>query len=95
MTRFAVHAFQPVFAGAGDHDGDVSRPSSPFDDLDQPVIRLLRNDGRAACDVIEPGLGVSVDLDRNRVARMRDAGVLPTHERHVAQPDRRIAGRTP
>ena len=77
MTRPAAHAFQPVSADTGgDHVGDVSRLSSPFDDLNQQIIRLLQEDGRAAYDVIAQKLGVSGGTVRNRVARMRDAGML-------------------
>ena len=77
MTRPAVHAFPPLSADTGgDHAGDVSRLSSPFDDLNQRIIRLLQDDGRAAYDVIGQKLGVSGGTVRNRVARMRDAGML-------------------
>ena len=77
MSRPAVHAFRAVSADAGgDHAGDVSRLSSPFDDLNQRIIRLLQEDGRAAYDVIAQKLGVSGGTVRNRVARMRDAGML-------------------
>ena len=77
MTRPAVHAYQSVSADAGgEHVADVSRLSSPFDDLNQRIIRLLREDGRAAYDVIGQKLGVSGGTVRNRVARMRDAGML-------------------
>ena len=77
MSRPAAHAFQPLSADAGgEHAGDVSRLSSPFDDLNQRIIRLLQEDGRAAYDVIGQKLGVSGGTIRNRVARMRDAGML-------------------
>ncbi len=61
---------------AATKDGDVSRLSSPHDDLNQQIIRLLQDDGRAAYDVIGQQLGVSGGTVRNRVARMREAGML-------------------
>ena len=54
----------------------VSPLSSPFDDLNQKIVRRLREDGRAAYDVIGQELGVSGGTIRNRVARMREAGML-------------------
>ena len=57
-------------------DGDVSRLSSPHDDLNRQIIRMLQDDGRAAYDVIGQQLGVSGGTVRNRVARMREAGML-------------------
>ncbi|MCY4589427.1 MAG: Lrp/AsnC family transcriptional regulator [Alphaproteobacteria bacterium] len=54
----------------------VSPLSSPFDDLNQEIVRRLREDGRAAYDVIGQELGVSGGTVRNRVARMREAGML-------------------
>ena len=60
----------------GDCSGDVSRLSSPFDELNLRIIRLLQDDGRAAYDVIGQQLGVSGGTIRNRVARMREAGML-------------------
>ena len=77
MSRTVVHAFQTATAdGGGDHTGDVPPLSSPFDDLNQRIIRLLQVDGRAAYDVIGQKLGVSGGTIRNRVARMREAGML-------------------
>ena len=70
MPRPPLHTVQAV---AGD---DLSPLSSPFDDLNQQIIRLLQEDGRAAYDVIGQTLGVSGGTVRNRVARMRDAGML-------------------
>ena len=75
MTRSAVHAIQAV-TDDGNHAGEVSPLSSPFDDLNQKIIRLLQDDGRAAYDVIGQKLGVSGGTVRNRVARMREAGML-------------------
>ena len=54
----------------------VSPLSSPFDDLNQKIIRRLREDGRAAYDAIGHELGVTGGTVRNRVARMREAGML-------------------
>lgn len=62
--------------GGGEPTGAVSPLSSPADDLNQGIIRLLQEDGRAAFDVIGHKLGVSGGTVRNRVARMRDAGML-------------------
>ena len=72
-----MHAFQATTADSdSDHAGDVSRLSSPHDDLNQQIVRLLQDDGRAAYDVIAQKLGVSGGTIRNRVARMREAGML-------------------
>ena len=77
MSRTTVHAFQATdAAGGGDHLVAVPSLSSPHDDLNQQIIRLLREDGRAAYDVIAQTLGVSGGTIRNRVARMREAGML-------------------
>ena len=77
MSRFEVHELQAVAAqGGGEPAGTVSPLSSPTDDLNQRIIRLLQEDGRAAFDVIGHKLGVSGGTVRNRVARMRDAGML-------------------
>ena len=73
MSRSTVHAFQAEIA---DNGGDISPLSSPFDDLNQRIIRVLQQDGRAAYDVIAQTLGVSGGTVRNRVARMREAGML-------------------
>ena len=56
--------------------GKASPLSSPADDLNQRIIRCLQDDGRAAYDVIGQKLGVSGGTVRNRVARMREAGML-------------------
>lgn len=62
--------------GLGETADNVSPLSSPFDDLNRKIIRRLREDGRAAYDVIGQELGVSGGTIRNRVARMREAGML-------------------
>ena len=62
--------------GLAEPADSVSRLSSPDDDLNQKIIRRLREDGRAAYDVIGQELGVSGGTIRNRVARMREAGML-------------------
>ena len=54
MSRPTVQAFQAASA-----DGNVSRLASPHDDLNQQIIRLLQDDGRAAYDEIGQKLGVS------------------------------------
>ncbi len=77
MSRSTLRAFEAVSDDSGGDRSDAVSPlSSPFDDLNQQIIRLLRNDGRAAYDVIAQNLGVSGGTVRNRVARMREAGML-------------------
>ena len=78
MSQPTVHTFRAVTApGGGDHAGEVSPLSFPCDDLDQRIIRLRQDDGRAACDDIAQKLGVSGGgTIRNPVARMREAGML-------------------
>ena len=77
MSRSTVRQLPAVAArGGGEPAGTVSPLSSPADDLNQRIIRLLQEDGRAAFDVIGRKLGVSGGTIRNRVARMREAGVL-------------------
>ena len=77
MLRSALPMFQAMTADPGcDRAGGGSALSSPFDDLNQQIIRLLQEDGRAAYDVIGQKLGVSGGTIRNRVARMREAGML-------------------
>ena len=77
MSQSTVHTFRAVTApGGGDHAGEVSPLSSPYDDLNQRIIRLLQDDGRAAYDEIAQKLGVSGGTIRNRVARMHEAGML-------------------
>ena len=73
MSRTTVHAIRTD----GSDDGSrVSQLSSPHDDLNQQIIRVLQDDGRAAYDVIGQRLGVSGGTVGNRVARMREAGML-------------------
>ena len=76
MPRSTPRAFQSVSGDSAGDVGEVSRLSSPYDDLNQQIIRLLQDDGRAAYDVIGQKLGVSGGTVRNRVTRMRDAGML-------------------
>ena len=76
MPRSPLRTFHSVAGGGGGDADDVSRLSSPYDDLNQQIIRLLQEDGRAAYDVIGQKLGVSGGTIRNRVTRMRDAGML-------------------
>lgn len=54
----------------------VSSLSSPFDDLNRQIVRLLQEDGRVPYDAIGLKLGVSGGTVRHRVARMREAGML-------------------
>ena len=79
MSRNTVHAIRATSidrGGDSDDGGRVSQLSSPFDDLNQRIIRLLQEDGRAAYDVIGQQLGVSGGTIRHRVARMREEGML-------------------
>ena len=72
MPRATLRAIR-----AANAEGDEVPPlSSPFDGLNQRIIRLLQEDGRAAYDEIGQKLGVSGGTVRNRVTRMRDAGIL-------------------
>ncbi len=72
MSRPTMRAFQAANANGG----EVSPLSSPHDDLNQQIVRLLQDDGRATYDEIGQKLGVSGGTVRNRVTRMRDAGML-------------------
>ena len=76
MSRFTPRAVQSVTDDSGGDAGGISPLSSPYDDLNQQIIRLLQEDGREAYDVIGQKLGVSGGTIRNRVTRMRDAGML-------------------
>ena len=76
MSRFTPRAVQSVTDDSGGDAGDISPLSSPYDDLNQQIVRLLQEDGREAYDVIGQKLGVSGGTIRNRVTRMRDAGML-------------------
>ena len=77
MSPPKVHELKAVDTQAGDEYAESVAPlSSPTDDLNQQIIRLLQDDGRAAYDVIGQKLGVSGGTIRNRVTRMRDAGML-------------------
>ena len=77
MSRSTAHELNAEAAhGTDKPTGKASPLSSPADDLNQRIIRLLQDDGRAAYDVIGQQLGVSGGTIRNRVARMREAGML-------------------
>ena len=76
MSRFTPRAVQSVTDASGGDAAKVSPLSSPYDDLNQQIVRLLQEDGREAYDVIGQKLGVSGGTIRNRVTRMRDAGML-------------------
>ena len=71
MSRSQVHQSQAVAARGGEPAGTVSPLSLPADGLDQRIIRLLQDDGRAACDVTRRKLGASGATIRNRMARKR------------------------
>ncbi|MCY4351292.1 MAG: AsnC family transcriptional regulator [Thiotrichales bacterium] len=76
MTRSTLRTSEVVTANGGDPEDAISALSSPFDGLNQRIIRLLQDDGRAAYDAIGQKLGVSGGTVRNRIARMREAGML-------------------
>ena len=76
MPRTRVRAFQTLTNESGGHAEEVSPLSSPHDDLNQQIIRLLQDDGRATYDTMGEKLGVSGGTVRNRVTRMREAGML-------------------
>ena len=76
MPRPTPRVIQSVSEGSSSDASEISRLSSPYDDLNQRIIRLLQEDGRAAYDVLAQKLGVSGGTVRNRVTRMRDAGML-------------------
>ena len=46
MSRFTPRAVQSVTDASGGDAGEVSPLSSPYDDLNQQIIRLLQEDGR-------------------------------------------------
>ena len=75
MSQSTVHAIRAA-TDDGDSTARTSPLSSPYDNLNQQIIRLLRDDGRAAYDEIGQKLGVSGGTVRNRVTRMREAGML-------------------
>lgn len=54
----------------------VSPLASPSEDLNKQIIRMLQEDGRLPYDEIAARLGVSAGTVRNRVTRMREAGLL-------------------
>lgn len=59
-----------------DQGAKLSPLASPGDDLNKRIIRMLQDDGRLAYDEIAARLGVSAGTVRNRVTRMREAGLL-------------------
>ena len=54
----------------------LSPLASPSDDLNKQIIAMLQEDGRLPYDEIAARLGVSPGTVRNRVTRMREAGML-------------------
>ena len=60
----------------GERTDHVPPLSSPSDDLNQRIVRLLQADGRATYGEIGQKLGVSGGTIRNRVTRMRETGML-------------------
>ena len=64
-------------AVATDHGaGRISPLASPSDDLNRQIISMLQEDGRLPYDEMAARLGVSAGTVRNRVTRMREAGLL-------------------
>ncbi len=57
-------------------DAMLSPLASPSDDLNKQIIGMLQDDGRLPYDEIAARLGVSPGTVRNRVTRMREAGLL-------------------
>jgi Lrp/AsnC family transcriptional regulator for asnA, asnC and gidA len=51
-------------------------PPEPSDDLDRAIVRHLQEDGRLAFAMIARALRVSEGTVRNRVARLKQSGVL-------------------
>jgi len=63
----------------GPGNGKGAKPSplaSPADDLNKQIIAMLQDDGRLPYDEMAARLGVSAGTVRNRVTRMREAGLL-------------------
>ena len=60
----------------GERPDNIPALSFPGDDLNQKIVRLLQADGRATYGEIGQQLGVSGGTVRNRVSRMREAGML-------------------
>ena len=58
-----------------DKQGNANR-ASPYDTLNQQIVRHLQNDGRMSFRAIADLLNVSEGTVRNRVAWMKEAGVL-------------------
>ena len=61
---------------ANGRDAKLSRLASPSDDLNKQIIDMLQQDGRSPYEEIAARLGVSPGTVRNRVTRMREAGLL-------------------
>ena len=67
----------PHSTGAGNGKGAKPSPlASPSDDLNKRIIAMLQDDGRLPYDEIAARLGISAGTVRNRVTRMRAAGLL-------------------
>lgn len=69
----AQRSESPPTPGGG---AKVSPLASPSDDLNKRIVRMLQDDGRLPYDEIAAQLGVSAGTVRNRVGRMREAGLL-------------------
>lgn len=61
---------------ASGQGGRLPPLASPSDELNKRIIQLLKDDGRMPYDEVAARLGVSAGTVRNRVTRMRDAGLL-------------------
>jgi len=60
----------------GDGRANQSAKSSPDDQLNGAIVSMLQDDGRMAFSEIAAKLGVSEGTIRNRVANMKQAGML-------------------
>jgi Lrp/AsnC family transcriptional regulator for asnA, asnC and gidA len=78
MRHPAAQRSQPIPSpGTGNgQDAMLSPLASPSDDLNKQIIGMLQDDGRLPYDEIAARLGVSPGTVRNRVTRMREAGLL-------------------
>ncbi len=67
---------KPTPGTGNGRDAKLSPLASPSDDLNKQIIGMLQDDGRLPYDEIAARLGVSPGTVRNRVTRMREAGLL-------------------
>ena len=95
MSRPTLHAIRETNADSA--SGASPRPS-PSHDLNRRIVRLLRDEGRAAHDLLGRKLGVSGGTVRNRAARgdvMTRIGMFKYQlllEHHVPRAGRALSG---